>query len=90
MSRSMLRPMYIGPWSATAWRMGARTAAHRSNILRDPAWFVGDLWSGTENRTPAYLTLKPGFHGGAKNWSAWILPAAYQGPLSDTAAELRI
>ncbi|MSO22277.1 MAG: DUF1501 domain-containing protein [Acidobacteria bacterium] len=53
-----------------------------SNTFTRPSmgsWIVYGL--GTENRNlPAFITLKPGLsHGGAKNWSAGFLPAAFQG-----------
>ena len=53
-----------------------------SNTFTRPsagAWVTYGL--GTVNQNlPGFITIKPGLsHGGAKNWSAGFLPAAYQG-----------
>ncbi len=53
-----------------------------SNTFTRPSmgsWVVYGL--GTENKNlPGFITIKPSLaHGGAKNWSAAFLPAAYQG-----------
>src|ERR1043165_5748259 len=53
-----------------------------SNTFTRPsmgAWVVYGLGSENQN-LPGFVTLKPPLsHGGAKNWSASFLPAAYQG-----------
>ena len=53
-----------------------------TNTFTRPSWGSWVVYGlGTENQNlPGFITLKPTlFHGGAKNYSASFLPAAYEG-----------
>ena len=60
-----------------------------TNTFTRPSWGSWVVYGlGTENRNlPGFITLKPTlFHGGAKNYSANFLPAAYEGTAVGYAA----
>jgi hypothetical protein len=60
-----------------------------TNTFTRPSWGSWVVYGlGTENQNlPGFITLKPTlFHGGAKNYSAGFLPAAYEGTAIGYAA----
>ena len=60
-----------------------------TNTFTRPSWGSWMVYGlGTENQNlPGFITLKPTlFHGGAKNYSAGFLPAAYEGTAIGYAA----
>ena len=60
-----------------------------TNTFTRPSWGSWVVYGlGTENQNlPGFITIKPTlFHGGAKNYSAGFLPAAYEGTAIGYAA----